>query len=73
MAPLERLNCDQIMMRVAHLVALGINDARDAGLRELQMVDTVDTPLSVSALIGSDQHELGKLTTRSKRGPQHGS
>ena len=54
MAPLERLNCDQIMMRVAHLVALGINDARDAGLRELQMADTVDTPLSVSALIGSD-------------------
>ena len=71
---LERLNCDVIMMRVAHLVALGIDEARDDLLSRLRE-RTVDKVRSVSAPMDDGRdYDLGQINLLFSEGdPPHGS
>ena len=69
---LERLDYNAVMMRVAHLVAFGIDEARDDSLLEVYPSCTLDKIGSVSASIGSDQPELPLAHNPSEGGP-HGS
>ena len=65
-----RLSWYDLQVRLAHNVALGVEQARSEGLTRVETCVTFDRSGSVSALIGSDQPEQSQVRQVGRHGDQ---